>query len=128
MVAVEPMGPPFADIPNIGALAWGLTATPLTFDPPRSTPEEVQQADHATLRLPNLADLPIAVVTGETSAFAPASPPIVAMLKTGGAAAEQIDLPALGIMGNGHGLIYEKNSDAALGPVLEWLDRHAGNA
>ena len=128
IVAIEPMGPPFADIPNIGALSWGLTATPLTFDPPRSTPEEVKDADPATLRLPNLADLPIAVVTGETSAFAPASPPIVGLLKAGGAAAEQIDLPALGITGNGHGLIYEMNSDEALRPVLDWLERHAGNA
>ena len=128
IVAVEPMGPPFADIPNIGALSWGLTATPLTFDPPRNTPGEVKDADPATLRLPNLADLPIAVVTGETSAFAPASPPIVALLKAGGAAVEQIDLPALGIKGNGHGLIYEKNSDEALRPVLGWLQRHAGDA
>ena len=126
IVAVEPMGPPFATIPNIGELAWGLTATPLTFDPPRGTPEEIKGADPATLKLPNLAGLPIAVVTGETSAFAPASPPIIALLKAGGAAAEQIDLPALGIRGNGHGLIYEKNSDAALAPVLAWLDRLAG--
>ncbi|WP_375382320.1 alpha/beta fold hydrolase [uncultured Sphingomonas sp.] len=126
IVAVEPMGPPFATIPNVGELAWGLTATPLTFDPPRGTPEEVKRADPTTLRLPNLAGLPIAVVTGETSAFAPASPPIVALLQAGGAVAEQIDLPALGIKGNGHGLIYEKNSDAALAPVLAWLDRLAG--
>ncbi|WP_158507589.1 hypothetical protein [Tanticharoenia sakaeratensis] len=26
-----------------------------------------------------------------------------------------------GVHGNGHGLIYEKNSDAALAPVLAWL-------
>ena len=126
IVAGEPMGPPFATIPNIGELAWGLTATPLTFDPPRGAPQEVKGADPATLRLPNLAGLPIAVVTGETSAFAPASPPTVALLQAGGAAAEQIDLPALGIRGNGHGLIYEKNSDAALAPVLAWLDRLGG--
>ena len=128
VVAIEPMGPPFADIPNIGALSWGLTATPLTFDPPRSSAGAVKDADPTSLRLPNLADLPIAVVTGETSSFAPASPPIVAMLKAGGAAAEQIDLPALGIKGNGHGLIYEKNSDEALRPVLDWLDRHVRDA
>ncbi len=26
-----------------------------------------------------------------------------------------------GVFGNGHGLIYEKNSDATLAPVLTWL-------
>ena len=123
IVSVEPMGPPFADIPNIGSLRWGLTAAPLTFDPPRTTPDAVRDADPATLRLPHLADLPIAVVTGDTSAFAPASLPIVAVLKAGGAAAELLHLPDHGVTGNGHGLIYEKNSDAALQPVLAWLER-----
>ena len=122
IVSVEPMGPPFADIPNIGPLAWGLAAAPLTFDPPRSSPEEVRNADPATLRLPNLADLPVLVVTGDTSSFAPASPPIVERLKAGGADAELMHLPDHGVTGNGHGLIYEKNSDAALAPVLAWLD------
>ena len=126
IVSIEPMGPPFADIPNIGPLRWGLTAAPLTFDPPRTTPEAVRNAEPATLRLPHLVDLPIAVVTGDTSAFAPASPPIVAALQAGGAAAELLHLPDYGVTGNGHGLIYEKNSDAALEPVLAWLARRTG--
>ena len=126
IVSVEPMGPPFADIPNIGPLRWGLTAAPLTFDPPRATPEAVRDADPETLRLPHLADLPVAVVTGDTSSFAPASAPIVAALKAGGAAAELLHLPDHGVTGNGHGLIYEKNSDAALQPVLAWLARKTG--
>ena len=128
VVSVEPMGPPFADIPNIGRLSWGLTASPLTFDPPRTSPREVRDADPATLRLPALDGLPIAVVTGDTSAFAPASPPIVELLRVGGAAAELLHLPDHGVTGNGHGLIYERNSDAALQPVLAWLERHAGAA
>ena len=128
IVSVEPMGPPFADIPNIGPLRWGLTASPLTFDPPRPTPQVVRDADPEALRLPNLVGLPIAVVTGDTSAFAPASPPIVAALKAGGASAELLHLPDHGVTGNGHGLIYERNSDAALRPVLAWLDLHAGCA
>ena len=64
-------------------------------------------------------------MTGDTSSFAPASPPIVERLKAGGAAAELMHLPDHGVTGNGHGLIYEKNSDAALAPVLAWLDRLA---
>ena len=126
IVSVEPMGPPFADIPNIGPLRWGLAAAPLTFDPPRSSPDAVRNADPATLRLPNLTDLPIAVVTGGASAFSAASPPTVAALQAGGAAAEPIHLPDHGVTGNGHGLIYERNSDVALKPVLDWLERHVG--
>jgi hypothetical protein len=34
-----------------------------------------------------------------------------------------MDLADHAVRGNGHGLIYEKNSDEALAPVLEWLTR-----
>lgn len=121
IVSVEPMGPPFADIPNIGSLAWGLAACPLTFNPPLDTPEAVHAADPADHRLTNLQGLPILVVTGGASDFEPASPPAVARLNAGGAAAQLMHLPDYGIHGNGHGLIYEKNSDEALQPVLAWL-------
>lgn len=126
IVAVEPMGPPFADISNIGTLAWGLTATPLAYDPPVSSPEEVRAAAPGMLRLPALAGLPIVAVTAEASAFAAASAPAIERLREAGAAAELLHLPDHGVRGNGHGLIYEKNSDEALQPVLRWLDRHAG--
>ncbi len=126
IVSIEPMGPPFADIPNIGPLSWGLTASPLRFDPPRASPEEARAAPPESLRVPSLAGLPVVVVSGETSAFAPASPPIVAHLKAAGAAAEHLYLPDHGVRGNGHGLIYEKNSDQALEPVLHWLSMHGG--
>lgn len=124
IVTVEPMGPPFAEIPNIGALDWGLTAAPLTYNPPRAAPGEVRAADPSSLRVPALAGVPVAVVSGETSAQSKYSPKIVDFLVSAGAAAELLHLPDHGVFGNGHGLIYEKNSDAALQPVLEWLVSH----
>lgn len=124
IVSIEPMGPPFADTPGIGALAWGLTAAPVTYDPPRATAAEVKAADPRALRMPALTGIPMAVVTGETSHFAPFGPKIVDFLKNAGAAADLLHLPDYGVHGNGHGLIYEKNSDAALKPVLRWLEEH----
>ncbi len=126
IVTVEPMGPAFADTPNIGALSWGLTAAPITYDPPRATAEEVRAADPATLRIPALKDVPVAIVSGEVSVQAKYAPQIRDFLVHAGAAAELLHLPDYGIHGNGHGLIYEKNSDQALQPVLAWLGRHAG--
>jgi pimeloyl-ACP methyl ester carboxylesterase len=128
IVSVEPMGPPFGHTPGFGPLAWGLTAAPVTYDPPRATPQAVRATDPATLKIPALAGLPIALVTGETSSFVGMAPAILAFLVTAGAAAERIHLPDHGIRGNGHGLIYEKNSDTALGPVLAWLATRAGQA
>ncbi len=128
IVAIEPMGPAFGQTPGFGALAWGLTAAPVTYDPPRATPEAARAADPATLRIPALAGVPVAVVTGETSSFAKAAPAIVDFLAKAGAAVEHLHLPDLGIHGNGHGLIYERNSDQALQPVLQWIEAHAGSA
>ena len=124
IVTVEPMGPAFATTPNIGTLDWGLTAAPVTYDPPRVNPAKVRAADPASLRIPALANVPVAVVSGETSVQSTYAPAIVEFLVTAGAAAELLHLPDHGIHGNGHGLIYEKNSDQALQPVLRWLAAH----
>lgn len=126
VVSIEPMGSPFATIPNIGTLGWGLAASPLGYEPKPPSPEALREAAPGTYRLPSLNGVPIVAVTGETSAFAPASAPAVAMLQAAGATAELLHLPDHGVRGNGHGLIYEKNSDDALRPVLAWLDAHVG--
>jgi hypothetical protein len=47
----------------------------------------------------------------------------VEFLLNAGAHAEHLHLPDFAITGNGHGLIYEKNSDEALQPVLRWLQK-----
>lgn len=45
----------------------------------------------------------------------------VAFLNACGASAELLRLADHGVHGNGHRLIYEKNSDEALAPLLDWL-------
>ncbi|MBF0886886.1 alpha/beta hydrolase [Gluconobacter sphaericus] len=121
IVAIEPMGPPFATIPNIGPMTWGAAAAPLAFEPPVSDATVLQAAEPGTYRLPSLVGLPILIVTAEASDFAAASLPTAAFLNNAGASAELMHLPDYGVHGNGHGLIYEKNSDEALAPVLAWL-------
>ncbi len=128
IVAVEPMGPAFADTPNIGALSWGLTSAPITYEPRRSSPEEVRAADPSSLRIPALVGKPVAVVSGEVSVQSKYAPEIVKFLCNAGASAELIHLPDHNIHGNGHGLIYEKNSDEALRPVLSWLQQHVAGS
>lgn len=122
IVTVEPMGPAFASVPNIGTLEWGLTAAPLRYDPPLPTSGAARAADPATLRVPALEGIPVAVVVGGASPFAKNGPRIVESLLVAGASAELVDLEAHGVHGNGHGLIYERNSDEALAPVLAWME------
>jgi 3-hydroxyisobutyrate dehydrogenase-like beta-hydroxyacid dehydrogenase/pimeloyl-ACP methyl ester carboxylesterase len=126
IVAVEPMGPVFGHTPGIGTLDWGLTAAPLTFDPPHDTPDQVREADPATLKIPGLQGTPVALLTGETSVFASFASTMVPFLQNAGADVDHVDLPARGIHGNGHGLIYERNSDEVFDIVLQWLVKKAG--
>ena len=55
--------------------------------------------------------------------FASFASSIVPFLQHAGARVEHLDLPALGIHGNGHGLIYERNSDEIFEVVRQWLAR-----
>ncbi|MCI2418791.1 alpha/beta fold hydrolase [Saccharopolyspora sp. K220] len=116
IVAIEPMGPAYAEFPGLGTLTWGLTSAKITCDPPAQRPEDV-----AGRRIPGLADKPVAVVTGGASAFAGFAPQVVEFLQAAGARAEHLHLPDHGITGNGHALIFEANSDETVKPVIDWI-------
>ncbi|WP_233520101.1 alpha/beta fold hydrolase [Prauserella sp. PE36] len=122
IVAVEPIGPAFAEFPGLGSLDWGLTAAPIRYDPPVASPGEARAAQE--LRMPALAGKPVAVVSGGASAFAAFAPKVAEFLAAAGARAEHLHLPAHGIKGNGHGLIFEANSDETVRPVIDWIDSH----
>lgn len=114
VVAIEPMGPPYGEIPGVGALTFGLTAT--------------EPAAGVDTGLVALARVPIAVVTGEISPFVPAGYAVADYLTEHGVDAASIHLPAAGITGNGHGMFFERNSDEVLQLVLDWVDRTVGDA
>lgn len=116
IAAIEPMGPPFAEFPGLGALTWGLTSAELPCDPPAGDPSEVPGR-----RIPALAGKPVAVVTGGASAFAGFAPEVVAFLNAAGADGRHLHLPDFGVSGNGHGLIFEANSDETVKPVIDWI-------
>jgi pimeloyl-ACP methyl ester carboxylesterase len=119
IAAIEPIGPAFADFPGLGALTWGLTSAEITYEPPAGTP-----ADAVGRAIPALADKPVAVVSGGASAFAGFAPQVVEFLVTAGARAEHLHLPEHGIDGNGHGLIFEADSDETVKPVIDWIRTH----
>lgn len=122
IVAIEPLGPPFAVNPQMGfSLEWGLSASPMTFDPAVTDPSELQ--GETAHRLANLAGIPIAVVSAELSPFAAGCEPAVAFLKQAGCDAELVELTGHGVRGNGHMIMLERNSRETLGVILDWLDK-----
>jgi pimeloyl-ACP methyl ester carboxylesterase len=135
IVAVEPSGTPFSVDPGLGvSLDWGLTAAPMTFDPPAAAPDELArtpagewtlQAEPAR-KLPALAGIPIAVVEAEASRFAHPSSATAAFLEQAGCRVDRIVLAEHGVHGNGHLMMLERNNREALEPILRWLDDTVG--
>jgi pimeloyl-ACP methyl ester carboxylesterase len=123
IVSVEPIGPAFLDNPAVGlSLPWGLTAVPMTFDPPADSPDDLRAGRARTL--PALARVPIALVEAEASLLAEPSPAIAAFLEQAGCHVDRIVLADHGVHGNGHLMMMELNNREVLEPILRWLDQH----
>lgn len=142
LVQIEPKGPPFneAVFTTDYTRPWGLTTIPLNYQPspvdpvkplttkvvPAPQPNKEQlvdcilQADPAR-KLPNLAKVPISVVTAEASYHAVYDYCFIAFLKQAGVKADFLELGKLGIHGNAHLSFMEKNSDVIAAKLNEWI-------
>jgi len=148
IVAMEPSGPPVFDLVTKGAPDWfedgpftkpyGLTAPPLAYDPPVSDAGEMrfvkqERADTADLapcwqqaeparKLAHLADVPVLVVTGEASYHAPYDHCTVRYMRQAGMTNTTfIRLADIGIKGNGHMLMLEKNRAEIAAVAEKWM-------
>jgi pimeloyl-ACP methyl ester carboxylesterase len=110
VVAVEPAGPPFVDHPALGSYRHGLTPVPLTFGP--SAFER------------KLLGVPIAVVSAECSGFEPSCHLTAEYLRSCGASVDEIRLGELGIHGNGHAMMLEKNNAEVAAVITDWIVKH----
>lgn len=152
IVALEPNGPPFIfpglpDFyvrtqgikPGTFVRPFGVTTTPLTYDPP--VPENGEQMeftngsnelngegrfDGARLKLPaprlsRLAAIPIVVVTGEASYHATYDHLTVQFFQDCGVPVEHVSLADKGMRGNGHLLAVEKNNIEIQRFISDWI-------
>ncbi len=123
IVAIEPMGPPYFDVPGFPALPWGITATPLAVDPPVREVSELAQGLEGH-RVVGFDTAPVLIVAGAVSAFGQgAGPAVAAFVNEAGGDATFLSLADEDIDGNGHGLMFEANSERTIEPVLTWLER-----
>jgi pimeloyl-ACP methyl ester carboxylesterase len=150
VIAVEPNGPPFFDVANVPApdwfrnasgepRPWGVTADPLSYSPPAATALDlaiVQQetADGPGLtrcwvqksparQLPNLQKLPILILTSEASYHAPYDHCTVKYLEQAGVHPVWTKLQDVGIHGNGHMMMLEKNNMEIAEVMSRWLNK-----
>ncbi len=91
--------------------------------------------DLGTAQLATLARIPTLVMFGDHLGDVTGGPvswaqsfdgckTFVGQLKNAGGDAELMHLPALGIKGNSHMLMQDKNSDQLADLVIDWIDRH----
>jgi pimeloyl-ACP methyl ester carboxylesterase len=147
LIQVEPSAPPVHDLELIGApdyfrdgevtKPWGLTAIPLKYSPAVSDPSQLSfvqqdkpdgeglakcwlQASPAR-QLPELAKTPILIVTGESSFHAPYEHCVVKYLEQAGVHPTWMNLGAMGVHGNGHMMMLEKNNLQIAEMMTRWL-------
>ena len=149
-MGVEPNGPPVHGVELVGAPDWfkegpvalpyGVTAVPLTYAPAVKDASELsfvredkadapdlvtcwKQAEPAR-QLPNLQKMPIMVLTSEASYHAPcADHCTVKYLQQAGIKVTWIKLADLGIKGNSHVMMQEKNNKDIAAVMEHWLDK-----
>jgi pimeloyl-ACP methyl ester carboxylesterase len=124
LVEIEPIGPPFAEHPQLGlTLDYGLTTAPLSYDPPVDDPAELGGQPR---RLPNLAGIPIAYVSAPASPFVHFHDAMVDFLKEAGCDVTSLKLAEQGVEGNGHAMMLEANNVEALEPIAGWIEATVG--
>jgi pimeloyl-ACP methyl ester carboxylesterase len=150
ILAVEPSGPPVHDIENLGPPDWfkdaertkisGLGDIPITYDPPLGAGAKLAfvRADAAAKpdlvrcwrqqeparKLPNLAKIPVLVVTSEASYHAAYDDCTAAYLAQAGVSVKQIHLADIGMHGNGHMMMIEKNNQAIAAVIADWVEQN----
>jgi len=149
IVAVEPNGPPVYETEFKGAPEWftdvgvrktsGLGMVPLRYVPPLKPGEKLSfvrqarpdapdlvrgwlQAEPAR-QLPNLAKVPILILVAEASYHAAYDHVTSAYLTQAGVPNDFVRLESIGIRGNGHMMMLEKNSDEIAAVIEGWLTK-----
>ena len=149
VIAVEPSGPPFYNVDNVPApewfrdsdeqRPWGIAAGPLTYSPAAASPADIAMAHQdrpddpnvsrcwlqkaPARQLPNLQKVPILVVTSESSYHRGYDHCTVTYLEQAGVHVTWIKLEDIGIHGNGHMMMLEKNNQQIAAVMSAWLEK-----
>jgi pimeloyl-ACP methyl ester carboxylesterase len=142
IVAVEPWGSPFRDsFPKVSDIKrpWGITVAPITYDPPVTDPAELAPQEVPGLAgsgnpscfmasgpqrtLPNLVGVPVLIVTAEASYHTLYDACTSEYLKRAGVHNEWMRLGAIGIHGNAHMMMIERNNQEIAAAIENWLSR-----
>jgi len=149
LLMVEAGTASFYDVQLVGAPDWfkdgplnksfGLTRAPLTYDPPakgiadfalvrQEKPDgpdfaRCWQQKEPARKLVNFRNIPTLLMSAEASFGAPTAHCNAAYLKAAGVPVDFIRLADIGIRGNGHFLMLEKNNLEVAAVIADWLNK-----
>jgi pimeloyl-ACP methyl ester carboxylesterase len=128
----------FRDDPRLKR--FGLSDIPMVYDPPvtAQSPLEFLRQDKAEApdlvrcwrqkepahRLVAVGERPILYLAAEASFYAPYNHCTVAYLNQAGVKVDYVQLAEIGLRGNGHMMMMEKNSDAIAQVIVDWLAKN----
>jgi pimeloyl-ACP methyl ester carboxylesterase len=147
MVTVEPGGPQIgsADTAKVTAgprnpRSWGLTTNRFQFDPPANDPsalkvhleEKSERPDEVRCwlqddpprTLVNWRNIPVLSISGSGTYHRVYDPCIPKWLNQAGVKTDFIRLETVGISGNSHMMMLEKNSDEVIKFIVSWIQKN----
>ena len=149
IVTIEPAAPPIKGVNTAtlaytdgpGGLTWGVAAGPITYDPPVKDPAELQPVLEAKSDAPgdvvpcyvqkepahkliNLVKIPVVYLSSEGGYHREYDPCLAKWLNQAGVHTQFVRLEDVGIHGNGHELMLEKNSDDIAKYIGNWIDKN----
>jgi pimeloyl-ACP methyl ester carboxylesterase len=147
MVTIEPGGPQIGNVNTANAEAgprnpnsWGLTTSRFAFDPPANQPsdltvyleEKQERPDEARCwlqveparKLANWKNIRVLDISANGTYHRTYDPCIPKWLNQAGVKTDFVRLETVGITGNSHMMMLEKNSDDVIKFIVSWLQRN----
>jgi len=147
IITAEPAGPPIQSVDNAkqvytgrSNLPWGVTALPMHYDPPIKEAAELQveleaKSDGPGLvpcylqkgaprKLVNLTQIRVLDVSGEASYHRVFDSCDAKWLNQAGVRTDYVKLEDVGLPGNGHEMMLEKNSDGIAAYFDSWMEKN----
>jgi len=146
IIAAEPVAPPMENAERRApgnytpGRLWGVTNSPIAYDPPIKSASELRTVrqekpdgpglipcwvqQEPARKLVNLQAIPVLNVAGEASYHRPYAHCVAKWLNQAGVKTTFVGLEEVGLRGNGHQFMSEKNSDGIAKYFMSWLEKN----
>jgi pimeloyl-ACP methyl ester carboxylesterase len=151
IVTVEPAAPPIKGVDTGkvaynaggggGGLSWGVTSSPIAYDPPIKSPSELQTTleekpdipgdvvpcyvqKEPAHKLVNLEKIPVVYLSSEGGYHREFDHCLAKWLNQAGVKTQFVRMEDVGLRGNGHEMMLEKNSDEIAKFIGGWMEKN----